>query len=73
MKHSLLSGEGSNARVFTPNWLTNNEIDEVGEEVKAKNEKWLTRAQCARMYASPPSKSENRGSKKEEKGWTIGQ
>ena len=53
MKHSLLSGEGSNAKVFTPNWLTNNEIDKVGEEVKAKNEKWRTRAQCARMYASP--------------------
>ena len=51
----------------------NNEIDKVGEEVKAKNEKWLTRAQCARMYASPPSESENRGSKKEEKGSTIGQ
>ncbi len=48
-------------------------MDEVGEEVKAKNEKWLTRAQCARMYASPPRKSENRGSKKEGKGSTIGQ
>ena len=47
MKHSLLSGEGSNAKVFTPNWLTNNEIDKVGEEVKAKNEKWRTRAMRA--------------------------
>ena len=73
MKHSLLSGEGSNAKVFTPNWLKDNVIDEFGEEVKAKNEKCLTRAQCARMYASPPSESENRGSKKEEKGSTIGQ
>ena len=73
MKHSLLSGEGSNAKVFTPNWFKGNEIDEVGEEVKAKNEKWLKRAQCARMYASPPRKSENRGSKKEGKGSTIGQ
>jgi len=72
-KHSLLSGEGSNVKVFTPNWLKNNEIGKVGEEVKAKNEKWLTRAQCARMYASPPSESENRGSKKEGKGSTIGQ
>lgn len=50
-----------------------NEMDEVGEGVKAKNEKWLTRAQCARMNASPPSESENRGSKKEGKGSTIGQ
>ena len=72
-KHSLLSGEGSNAKVFTPKWLKNNEINKVSEEVKAKNEKWLTRAQCARMYASPPRKSENRGSKKEGKGSTIGQ
>ena len=47
MKHSLLSGEGSNAKVFTPNWLKNNEIDKVGEGVKAKNEKWLTRAMRA--------------------------
>ena len=44
MKHSLLSGEGSNAKAFTPNRLTDNEMDEVGEGVKAKNEKWLTRA-----------------------------
>ena len=73
MKHSLLSGEGSNAKAFTPNRLTDNEMDEVGEGVKAKNEKWLTRAQCARIYASPPRKSENRGSKKEGKGSTIGQ
>ena len=73
MKHSLLSGEGSKAKVFTLNWRTNNEIDKMGEEVKAKNEKWLTRAQCARMNASPPRKSENRGSKKEGKGSTIGQ
>ena len=73
MKHSLLSGEGSNAKAFTPNRLTDNEMDEVGEGVKAKNEKWLTRAQCARMYASPPSESENCGSKKEGKGSTIGQ
>jgi len=72
-KHSLLSGEGSNAKVFTPNWLKNNEIDKVSEGVKAKNEKWLTRAQYARMNASLPSESENRGSKKEEKGSTIGQ
>ena len=48
-------------------------MDEVGEGVKAKNEKWLTRAQCARMNASPPSESENRGAKKEGKGSTIGQ
>ena len=73
MKHSLLSGEDSNAKVFTHNWLKNNEIDKVGEEVKAKNEKWRTRAQCARMNASPPSESENRGSKKEGKGSIIGQ
>ena len=73
MKHSLLSGEGSNAKVFTPNRLTDNEMDEVGEGVKAKNEKWRTRAQCARMNASPPRKSENRGAKKEGKGSTIGQ
>ena len=73
MKHSLLSGEGSNAKAFTPNRLTDNEMDEVGEGVKAKNEKWLTRARCARMNASPPSESENRGSKKEGKGSTIGQ
>ena len=72
-KHSPLSGEGSKAKVFTPNRLTDNEMDEVGEGVKAKNEKWLTHAQCARMYASPPSDSENRGSKKEGKGSTIGQ
>ena len=72
-KHSPLSGEGSNAKVFTPNWLKNNEIGKVGEGVKVKNEKWLTRAQCARMNASPPSESENRGSKKEGKGSTIGQ
>jgi hypothetical protein len=72
-KHSPLSGEGSNAKVFTPNWLKDNVMDKVGEGVKAKNEKWLTRAQCARMYASPPSESENRGSKKEGKGSTIGQ
>ena len=64
MKHSLLSGEGSNAKVFTPNWLTNNEIGKVGEGVKAKNEKWLMRAQCARMYASPPSESEKSGIEK---------
>lgn len=49
MKHSLLSGEGSNAKVFTPNWLKDNVMDEVGEGVKAKNEKWLTRAQCAHV------------------------
>ena len=48
-------------------------MDEVGEGVKAKNEKWRTRAQYARMYASPPSESENRGSKKEGKGSIIGQ
>ena len=72
-KHSLLSGEGSNAKVFTPNWLKDNVMDKVGEEVKTKNEKWLTRAQCARMNASPPSESENRGAKKEGKGSTIGQ
>jgi hypothetical protein len=72
-KHSPLSGEGSNAKVFTPNWLKDNVMDEVGEGVKAKNEKWLTRAQFARMNASPPSESENRGSKKEGKGSTIGQ
>ena len=73
MKHSLLSGEGSNAKVFTPNWLKDNVMDKVGEEVKAKNEKWRTRAQCARMYTSLPSESENSGSKKEGKGSTIGQ
>ena len=39
MKHSLLSGEGSNAKVFTPNWLKDNVMDEVGEEVKAKKRK----------------------------------
>ena len=72
-KHSPLSGEGSKAKAFTPNRLMDNEMDEVGEGVKAKNEKWLTRAQCARMNASPPSESENRGSKKEGKGSTIGQ
>ena len=38
-KHSLLSGEGSNAKVFTLKWLKNNEINKVSEEVKAKNEK----------------------------------
>ena len=52
MKHSLLSGEGSNAKVFTHNWLKNNEIDKVGEEVKAKNEKCLTRARKTRAYAN---------------------
>jgi len=72
-KHSPLSCEGSRAKVFTPNRLTDNEMDEVGEGVKAKNEKWLTRAQYARGSASPPRESENCGSKKEGKGSTIGQ
>ena len=49
MKHSLLSGEGSNAKVFTPNWLKDNVMDEVGEGVKAKNEKCLTCARNARV------------------------
>ena len=48
-------------------------MDEVGEGVKVKNEKWLTRAQYARVSASPPRESENCGSKKEGKGSTIGQ
>ena len=47
-KHSPLSGEGSKAKAFTSNRLTDNEMDEVGEGVKAKNEKWLTRAIRAR-------------------------
>jgi len=72
-KHSRLSSEGSKAKVFTPNRLTDNEMDEVGEGVKVKNEKWLTRAQYARVSASPPRESENCGSKKEGKGSTIGQ
>ena len=69
MKHSLLSGEGSNAKVFTPNRLKDNAMDEVGE---GKNEKWLTRAMRAHVRFTP-SESENRGSKKEGKGSTIGQ
>jgi len=73
MKHSLLSGEGSNAKVFTPNWLKDNVMDEVGEGVKAKNEKWLTPAPAARGEAPAHTSSENRGSKKEGKGSTIGQ
>ena len=72
-KHSPLSGEGSKAKAFTPNRLTDNEMDEVGEGVKVKNEKWLTRAHYARVSASPPRESENCGSKKEGKGSTIGQ
>lgn len=66
-------GEGFLNKAFTHIVLNHNEMRKVGEEVKAKNEKWRTRAQCARMYASPPRKSENRGSKKEGKGSTIGQ
>ena len=73
MKHSLLSGEGSNAKAFTPNAMILCNLPHRGEGVKAKNEKWRTRAQCARMNASPPRKSENRGAKKEGKGSTIGQ
>jgi len=71
-KHSPLSGEGSKAKAFTPNRLTDNEMDEVGEGVKAKNEKWRTRAMRAHVRFTP-SESENRGSKKEGKGSTIGQ
>ena len=72
-KLSPVSGEGSKAKAFTPNRLTDNEMDEVGEGVKAKNEKWRMRAQYARVSASPPRESENCGSKKEGKGSTIGQ
>jgi hypothetical protein len=72
-KHSPLSGEGLKAKVFTPNRLMDNEMDEVGEGMNAKNEKWMTRAQYARVSASPPRESENCGSKKEGKGSTIGQ
>jgi len=48
-------------------------MDEVGEGVKAKNEKWRKRAQYARRGRAPPRESENCGSKKEGKGSTIGQ
>ena len=37
-------GEGRNAKAFTPYALTVNALAQVGEEVKAKNEKCLTRA-----------------------------
>ena len=37
-------GEGRSAKAFTPYALTVNALTQVGEEVKAKNEKCLTRA-----------------------------
>ena len=37
-------GEGRSAKTFTPYTLTVNALTQVGEEVKAKNEKCLTRA-----------------------------
>jgi len=37
-------GEGREAKAFTPYTLTINELMQVGEAVKAKNEKCLTRA-----------------------------
>ena len=37
-------GEGREAKAFTPYALTVNALTQVGEEVKAKNEKCLTRA-----------------------------
>ncbi len=37
-------GEGRSAKTFTPYALTVNALTQVGEEVKAKNEKCLTRA-----------------------------
>ena len=73
-KHSPLSGEGSKAKAFTPNRLTDNEMDKMGEGVKAKNEKVAdARALRARVNAPPPRESENWGAKKEGKGTTIGQ
>ena len=72
-KHSPLSGEGSKAKAFTPNRLTYNEMDKMGEGVKAKNEKRRTRAHYARVNAPLPHESENWGAKKEGKGTTIGQ
>ena len=37
-------GEGRSAKAFTPYALMVNELTQVGEAVKAKNEKCLTRA-----------------------------
>ena len=37
-------GEGQSAKAFIPYTLTVNALTQVGEEVKAKNEKCLTRA-----------------------------
>jgi len=39
-----IPGEGQSAKAFTPYTLTVNALTLAGEEVKAKNEKCLTRA-----------------------------